>query len=144
MPLALEIQRKFVDAWNRRDFTTCRDLCHREYSYTGGDGKELAGGPDVAINVAQMYVNAFPDATLTIDRAYQQGDLAIAEMTARGTQRGPFMGTPASGKRVQINMCTVSEIKDGKIHREREYFDMYSLLTQIGAVGMPSQATRTA
>lgn len=135
MPLTLEIAQQFTSAWNRRDFQSCRDLCHPDYVYAGPDGKELTGGPEVSTNVAQMYTNAFPDAILTIDRAYPQEGLVVVEMTGRGTHKGPFMGHAPTGKRVEVKICSVLEIRDGKIRREREYFDLHTMLTQIGAVG---------
>ena len=54
------IHREFADAWNRRDWNTFRNLLHPHYSYTGGDGKEMTGGPDIGLGIAQMYASAFP------------------------------------------------------------------------------------
>ena len=40
---------------------------------------------------------------------------------------------PPSGRPVEVVICNVMELRDGKIHREREYVDLMSILTQIGA-----------
>src|SRR5690242_21518997 len=64
MSSAETIHREVADAWNRRDWNTYRNLLHPHYSYTGGDGKEMTGGPDTGLGVAQMYASAFPDAIL--------------------------------------------------------------------------------
>jgi steroid delta-isomerase-like uncharacterized protein len=134
------IHNVMADLWNRRDFDSYKQLFHSEYTYTGPDGKEIAGGPDVALGVAQLYAKAFPDATLEVKRVYTQGDTAIAEMFAQGTHGGDLMGLPATGKPVQITICNVMELRDGQVLREREYMDMFSMLAQIGAVGAPGQA----
>ncbi len=138
------IHREMAETWNRRDFDAFRKLIHPEYSYTGPDGKVMTGGPDVALGVAQLYANAFPDAELEVKRVYTQGDVAIAEMFAKGTHGGDLMGVPATGRPVEINICNVAEVCDGKIYREREYMDMFTMLAQIGAVGAPGQAARRA
>jgi steroid delta-isomerase-like uncharacterized protein len=136
--------KEVAELWNRRDFAALRNLIHPEYSYTGPDGKEITGGPDVAVSIAQMYANAFPDATLEVTRVYTQGDTAIAELRAKGTHGGDLMGVPASGKPVEITICNIAELRDGKIYREREYMDMFTMLAQIGAVGAPGQAAHGA
>jgi steroid delta-isomerase-like uncharacterized protein len=135
-----DIHRIAFDAWNRRDFEALRSLYHSEYSYTGGDGKELTGGPDVGIQIARMYASAFPDATLEIKRVYTQGDTAVAEILARGTHKGELMGIAPTGRPVEIIICNVAELRDGKIYREREYMDMLTMMTQLGVVSLTQKA----
>lgn len=141
--LATEIHAQIADAFNRRDYNRLRSMCHQDYTFMGGDGKEIGGGPEVAVGVSQMYASAFPDATMTVKRVYAQGDTAIAELEGRGTHRGDFMGVPGTGRPVSVSFCNVLELRDGKIYREREYIDSLAILTQIGATTVPGQATRT-
>ena len=56
-----------------------RSLLHPEYSYTGGDGKELTGGPDTGVAIAQAYAAALPDGTVEVRSTYVQGNTAICE-----------------------------------------------------------------
>ncbi len=140
MASATTIHKEMAETWNRRDFGRFRDLIHAGYTYTGGDGKEIAGGPEVAVGIAQMYAAAFPDAVLEVRRVYTQGDTAIAEMVAKGTHRGELMGIAPTGKPVEITICNVAEIRDGKLYREREYMDMLTMMTQLGVVSLPGRA----
>jgi len=61
----------------------------------------------------------------------------IQEVTWEGTQDGdpptPEGRIPASGKRVTICAVQVLECEDGKIKRNRHYFDMLGMLQQLGA-----------
>jgi steroid delta-isomerase-like uncharacterized protein len=139
MSTASNIHREFAECWNRRDFDTVRTLLHREYTFTGGDGRELAGGPDVGIRLGRMWAEAFPDAKLEIRRVHTSGTTAIAEMVARGTHNGELMGIPATGRPIDLVICNVMELRDGKIYREREYLDMLTLMTQIGAISAPGK-----
>ena len=140
MSNAASIHRELLDAWNRRDFQTYRSLLHPDYSYTGGDGKELTGGPDTGLGVARMYAEAFPDATTEIKKVVVQGDTAVAEFVARGTHKGDLMGVKPTGKRVEITICNIIELRDGKAYREREYMDTLAMFSQLGINRFPEKA----
>ena len=57
-----------------------------------------------------------------------------------GTHDGDFMGVPASRRRVIMPVCTVLDLKDGKIIAEREYMDMAHMMQQIGAAPVKASA----
>jgi steroid delta-isomerase-like uncharacterized protein len=140
MPTPATFHKEVARIWNERDFGAMRTLFHPEYTYTGGDGKEIRGGPDAGLGIAKMFADAFPDAVLEVKKVYTQGDTAIAEMIGRGTHNGELMGVPPTGKRVEINICNVMELRDGKIYREREYMDMLTMMVQMGVVPAPGGA----
>jgi steroid delta-isomerase-like uncharacterized protein len=129
-----------IDAWNRRDFETMRSLLHPQYTYAGGDGKELAGGPDTGVAVAKAYAAALPDGRAEVRTTFVQGNTAISEFRVRGTHQGELMGVSASNKPVDIIVCNIIELRDGKIFREREYVDGATILAQIGALGPTAHA----
>lgn len=136
------VHRDMAECWNSRDFDAYRNLLHADYTYTGGDGKEIGGGPDAGLRVARMWADAFPDGRLEVKRVYVQGTTAIAEMVARGTHNGDLMGIPPTGKPVELTICNVMELRDGKIYREREYMDALTVMTQIGAIPAPGKVAR--
>ncbi len=143
MPRASEIHNEIAKAWNARDFNQLRNLMHADYTYTGSDGKEMAGGQEAGLAIARMFASAFPDGELEVKRVYAQGDTAIAEMVGRGTHGGEFMGIPPTHRRVEVSICNVMELRDGKCYREREYMDMLAIMSQLG-VPAAAQRTRTA
>jgi steroid delta-isomerase-like uncharacterized protein len=134
------IHREFSEAWNARDFDKIRSLYHSEYSYTGGDGHEVTGGPDIGIQVAKMWTVAFPDGRLEVRKTYTQGSTAISEMVGRGKQTGPLSGIAPTGRSVEVVICNVLELRDGKVYREREYLDMASIFEQLGVTSIPRRA----
>jgi steroid delta-isomerase-like uncharacterized protein len=136
MSTATSIHRDIAECWNRRDFDAIRDLLHSEYTYTGGDGKETAGA-DAGVRVARMWAEAFPDGRLEVKHVYTQGNTAVAEMVGRGTHTGEFMGIAPTGRRVEVLICNVIELREGKVHHEREYVDMLAVLTQLGVAQAP-------
>ena len=112
-----EIHGEMLDAWNRRDWGKMRSLFHDDYTYTGGDGKELVG-PDTGVEVAISYAEALPDGKAEITNVCVSGSTVVAEFVARGTHQGDLMGVTPTGKPVEIRVCNVMEIRDGKVYRE--------------------------
>jgi len=136
---AKDVARASIEAWNKRDFSRMRELMHADYSYTGGDGKELKGA-DAGMEVAQGYATAFPDGRIEVTSIKEAGDTAIVEFVARGTHKGDLMGIAPTGKSIDIRVCNVMDIRDGKIHKEREYFDALTMMAQLGVVKDPTAA----
>jgi ketosteroid isomerase-like protein len=56
---------------------------------------------------------------------------------ARGTHTGPLGPIPATGKSAEVVVCDIVEIRDGKIYREREYYDQLTMMQQLGV--MPAE-----
>ena len=132
MPDAATIQREMFAAVEGRDFDRLRELVHPDYTYTGGDGVEQAGA-DAALAVAELYTTAFPDLRFEIRASHAPSpDVAILELVAHGTHAGPLNGVPPTGRVAEVVACNVIETRDGKILREREYFDTGSLMQQLG------------
>jgi steroid delta-isomerase-like uncharacterized protein len=114
-----------------------RDLMHPNYTYTGGDGQEQKG-PEAGMAVARMFAGAFPDGRMSIVSMKEAGDTVFVEFIGRGTHEGELMGIAPTGKSITIPVCNVLEMRDGKIHREREYMDMATMMVQLGV--MPAGA----
>jgi len=134
---AASIAREYLESFNRRDWDRIRDLFASGYSYTGSDG-EKQQGPEAGLAVVQMWASAFSDAKIDIRQIHVAGDVAIVEFQASGTQNGELMGIPATGRKVSMPVCTVLEIRDGKIYAEREYMDLAHMMQQLGV--MPAAA----
>ena len=138
-----DIHRQVLDAWNRRDWDNFRSLLHSEYSYIGPDGKEHIG-PDAGLTIAKMYATAFPDGKLEVKNVVSSGNNAVCEFVARGTHKGDLQGIAPTGKRVEIKIANVMELRDGKVYREREYFDVMSMMVQLGVAQQPGGRSSAA
>jgi len=108
-----------------------KTFLHPDYVYVAGDGRE-ARGVEAGLQNAYMYAQAFPDSEIEVTHVYLHGDTAIAELVARGTHHGDLMGIPPTGRSIVIHMCNVMVLRDGRIHREREFFDRLTMLEQLG------------
>lgn len=96
-------------------------------------------GLDAVRMVPKMFRGAFPDVHFTIERMVAEGDLVATDVTGRGTNEGPFMGTPASGKHVTWGSKGIFRVSDGKIVEHWGQPDLLALLSQIGALPPEAQ-----
>ena len=95
-------------------------------------------GRDEQVKIATEWRQAFPDATGTIQNVFASGDQAVAEILWEGTQTGDMAGPegtiPASGKPVSVRASMVVRAEGGRLKESRHYFDLMTLLRQIGAI----------
>lgn len=125
------VVRQYQQAMNSHDIEKVRQLLHPQYSYTGSDGQRREG-PQAGIDVATMYLNAFPDMKLDLKNIYSMGDVTVTEYTAQGTQKGKFMNINPTNRRVNVPVCGVIEVRENKIYSEREYSDTAIVMQQLG------------
>jgi steroid delta-isomerase-like uncharacterized protein len=120
-----------------RDFDALRAVYHYTYTYTAPDGVERKG-VDAALEVVQTYTGAFPDVAVSIERQYQPtDDVSIMEYRATGTHRAERDGIPATNRRVDFRGVNVVEVRQGRIVREREYYDNLAIMQQLGVAETP-------
>jgi steroid delta-isomerase-like uncharacterized protein len=86
-----------------------------------------------------MIFAAFPDLSATIHEQIAEGDKVWTRKTIHGTQLGPFMGAPPTGKSIVVEVMDVFRIENGKIAEHWGVSDMLGLMQQIGAAPLPGQ-----
>jgi predicted ester cyclase len=79
---------------------------------------------------------AFPDLHLTIKDMVAEGDRVWIRMTARGTNRGPFIGPPTN-KPIAITVMDVCRFENGKIVEHWGVPDRFALMAQLGLLPEP-------
>ena len=83
---------------------------------------------------------AFPDARFTIEDMIAEGDKLADRYTISGSHQQPFLGIPATGRRIQLAGITIVRIAAGKITQRWAVTDQLGLLQQLGA--LPPQFSR--
>ncbi len=95
-----------------------------------------AEGVDKTLAAIQNWTMAFPDLKCTVKNLLHQDDMVMAEIVWEGTHqgllKGPFGEVPATGKRSSINAVELFHFEGDKIREVRHYFDMMTLLNQLG------------
>ena len=88
----------------------------------------------------QSWITGFSDANAADPKAIDAGDSVIVQYTGRGTNDGP-MGPfqQPTGRKVSVPFCDIYEFDaQGKIVRGQTYFDMLSMLVQLGHAERPA------
>jgi steroid delta-isomerase-like uncharacterized protein len=126
-------------AFNDKNWQALKALLTPDFAYDEVATGRKAQGIDPALALMQGWAAAFPDSRATFHHAHAGGDTVVLEVTWRGTHQGALQtprGTiPASGKPVELRSCIVCEMAGEKAKSERQYFDMGTMLAQIGAMG---------
>lgn len=94
----------------------------------------VPGGLDGVRGVFGMFRTAFPDVHFVIDDMVGEGDFVATRVTGQGTQDGPFMGIPPSGRHAVWGSKGIFRVRDGKIAEHWGMPDLVALLGQIGAL----------
>ena len=88
-------------------------------------------GVEAVKNFYLNYFLGFSDVEFTIVDAFGQGDKIVKYWNFKGTHTGNFFGIPASGNKLDLSGTTLVSIKDWKISRAQDFFDMMSMLNQL-------------
>ena len=82
---------------------------------------------------------AFPDAQATIDYLVGEGDQVVVVFTVEGTNTGPFMGQPATGRSIAFSGIHFYRLKNGRVISARYEHDLLGLMEQLGMVTQGSR-----
>jgi len=82
-----------------------------------------------------MYRAAFPDLRMEAEDVFASGDKVVARVRATGTHRGDFMGMPATGRSVDVQLIDIIRFgDDGLAHEHWGVFDALKMMQQLGAI----------
>ncbi|HKZ84411.1 MAG TPA: ester cyclase [Anaerolineae bacterium] len=127
----------FFDAWNAGDLS-------KTAPYEADDFMAEGPGAPGPMNreqnrmYSQNFLTAFPGSKFEVLLTIAQGDYIVTHWKAGGgAHTGPLTtpsgGTiPPTGKTATVIGSTTSQIKNGKITRSWTFWDMASLLGQLG------------
>jgi steroid delta-isomerase-like uncharacterized protein len=84
----------------------------------------------------RMYRASFPDLRMEVEEVLPSGDKVVGRIRATGTHTGQaFMGLPASGKSVNVQLIDITRFDDDGLAREHwGVFDALSMMQQLGAI----------
>jgi steroid delta-isomerase-like uncharacterized protein len=95
------------------------------------DGTVMRGKDEMRVYFSNLFAG-FPDIGFEMLSFQASGDLQCDEWVMSGTQKGDYMGLPASGKKVSIRGVTVRAMKEGKTVQAAFYFDSATMMRQLG------------
>jgi len=126
-----------VIAYNDKNWDDVRKCAAAQLYYDEVATQRTARGVDDVIKLWQGWATALPDSRASFDKVAVSGNTVTLELTWRGTHKGPLK-TPTgeiapTGKNIEIRACQIVEVANDKVNSVRQYFDMGTLLKQLGA-----------
>tara|TARA_A200000113_G_scaffold101600_1_gene91086 strand:+ start:161 stop:694 length:534 start_codon:yes stop_codon:yes gene_type:complete len=88
-------------------------------------------GIEACLEYYSNYLNGFSDIEWTIIDAFGQGNKLTKHWNFKGKHTGNFFGIPASGNKLNLSGTTIVTMRDGRIAKEHDFFDMKSMLDQL-------------
>ena len=125
--------QEYFDAWKGTDELRILDYYTDDVIIHLPTGI-LEGKSAVQTNFVRPFITGFAGNVHSIrNLAHAQGLVAV-EWSFDAVHNGPFAGVEATGKTVQVPGSSVYEygLESRKIHAGRIYFDLATLLRQIG------------
>lgn len=98
----------------------------------------LAPTKEGVLEFFRMYRAAFPDLRFDPQDVIASDDKVVVRVRATGTNSGDFMGMPATGKSMDIQLVDIVRFDDGGLGREHwGVADVMTMMQQLGVVPMP-------
>ena len=123
-----------------------RDLSLWSQKLTDDFTAEYPGVPVLnktqSLGYNQRFVTAFPDLHFDVHCVLVEGDYVLTHWTASGTHTERLATVtgetiPPTKRRATVSGVLLTEVKDGKIVREHQYWDQLSLMAQLGQMEQP-------
>jgi steroid delta-isomerase-like uncharacterized protein len=136
---AEDVARESVECYSAGDFDRLRSLLADDFYEEELATQRRLEGADARVETVQGWKQSFPDEQGTITGVYTSGNTVAMEITWEGTHSGPMatpdgQELPPSNRPFTVKSVQVIEVEDGKMKALRTYFDLMTLLQQIGAM----------
>jgi len=83
------------------------------------------------ISALKAFHGAFPDIRAKVTHAVAEGEMVVGRFEVTGTHRGPFLGMPATGRKVHYEEIAIVRLADGKIAEHWSVADALAILQQL-------------
>jgi steroid delta-isomerase-like uncharacterized protein len=94
----------------------------------------VVDGADNVDGLIQSLLGAFPDFWLKQHALHHADNAVTVECVFGGTQNGVFAGIAPTGRSMEVAAALIFEFEDDGLVCERVYFDMATVLRQLGVI----------
>ncbi len=132
----IKVAKQLFDTLNAHDLDAY-DRLGDDHAKFEGPGAAGALNKEQTRAYTQGFITAFPDLHFDVERTIAQGDHVVVNWKGHGTHKGPLVTPdgktiPATGKHAVVPGSSTIEIKNGKVTSNKIYWDMVTLLGQLG------------
>ena len=134
----IAIVRRFVDgAVNGRNPAIIDETWSDDLTWNGGSLGTFEGKAAFKKAFTANATSAWNDMHLEIHEVIATGDKVVLRFTNSGTNTGPFMGNPPTGKHAKWLGIGIYTLRDGHIIQGWFAEDILSILTQLNLLRAP-------
>lgn len=130
-----DIPQMLMEGFNSRDMSKIASVLSDDVEWLDVARQTVYRGIAGHREYEKSWLDAFPDGKVEIINVISQGDRMVMEYIGRGTHLGPIEGPNgtihATGECVQLPMCDVLQIRNGKVFRGHTYYDASTLIEQL-------------
>ena len=91
-------------------------------------------GPEGVKRLADLLLPGIPDLELPIEDVIAEGEKVLVRLRVRGTHGGDLMGVAATGRKIDIGVLDLFQIRDGMLIEHWALLDNLGMLKQLGAI----------
>jgi steroid delta-isomerase-like uncharacterized protein len=137
-----ELIRNLYEQWHSRNIDALTEMHAPNAKYNHPSAGATPIPFEKALDAMQMYWQAFPDLTLTVEDIIAEGDKVVVRFIGRGTHQGDLGGIPAKGVKTEASGIEIYHFKDGKIIEVWEISDALGLMQQLGMELRPKEGEK--
>ena len=127
------LTRRFYSEVSAGNLDVCDELVADDFV----DHEEFPGISSDKAGVKQFFAMlraAFPDVRVEPQEVFAEGELVCARAIMTGTHQGEFMGAPATGKRIEVQLIDILRVRDGQAREHWGLMDAMTMMQQLGAI----------
>jgi hypothetical protein len=131
---ARTIRRIYDELWNERNLGLAEELIAEGGTNYDTGLVPMPFGPEEMKGTVRMVTAAFPDNHHEVDEIMVDGDRVVLRCTLTGTQKGPFMGIPPTGRKIEVTEIHIYRLVDDKAVEHRVGRDDLGAMRQLGII----------
>lgn len=132
------IVRRFFEAFSNADLTVIEEMITPNVVNHTALAQLRYGAEDFK-RLTSLVKSIAPDQQWEIEDMIAGGDQVAVRCTWSGTQQGPYLLAPATGKRFAVQHIHIFRLDDGKVAEHWAIRDDLGMLQQLGAIPTPGQ-----
>lgn len=138
------VQRFVEECWNQGNLDRVSELLADQVRLQDPVFPNLNAGIQNIKNHIESCRRAFPDLKFTINDTIAERNEVVHHWTARGTQRGQFLGISPANRQVTVDGSSIYRLEGSKIAEGYVNWNLASMMAQLGVVEVPREAMSEA
>ena len=126
-----QVARRFIQAFQAGDTAVLEEIVAEDFVDHNPQPGQKPGQRGL-IDIIAGWRTAFPDLEITVQHEVVESEFVVQQGVALGTNTGPLLGRPATGKQARVSYMDMHRIANGRIVEIWHLEDIAGMLYQLG------------